>query len=280
MLARLPIFLTHAAVVLLLSTTSVPGLSAPISDLPNPQAVGDGASLVAAASQAHQPNMENRALACTGCHGKLGVATADGYFPRIAGKPAGYLLNQLRHFKSGARQFEGMNRLVKSLPDDYLRQFAAYFADLDLPYPAPESQRLSSAETKRAMALVNDGDQQLNVPACKSCHGSTLTGVLPAVPGLLGLPRDYLTAQLGAWKNGLRNAHQPDCMATVVKRLPVADLTAVAGWLAAQPVPVNSKPLDIREHRQGAVESPIKCGTRETDLATKSSKPATTATKG
>ena len=30
-------------------------------------------------------------LACTGCHGAEGRAASDGYYPRIAGKPAGYL---------------------------------------------------------------------------------------------------------------------------------------------------------------------------------------------
>ena len=29
-------------------------------------------------------------LACTTCHGKEGRAGPDGYYPRIAGKPAGY----------------------------------------------------------------------------------------------------------------------------------------------------------------------------------------------
>lgn len=271
MLARLPMFLTLAAVVLLLSATPTLGLTAQATTLPSPQPSLDSGPSVDLAFKADQPNMENRALACTECHGKLGVATADGYFPRIAGKPAGYLLNQLRHFKSGARRFDGMNRLVKSLPDDYLRQFADYFADLDLPYPAAESQRLTATETRRAIALVNEGDQNLNVPACKSCHGSKLTGVLPAVPGLLGLPRDYLTAQLGAWKNGLRSAHQPDCMATVVDRLPLEDLTAIAGWLSAQPVPTNSKPLNTDEHRQTATEATIRCGSDKTDLAEKPS---------
>lgn len=259
MLARLPMFLSQAAVVLLLSATPTHAQTAPTTALANPQASGDSAH--------SSPNMEKRALACTGCHGKLGVATADGYFPRIAGKPAGYLLNQLRHFKSGARRFDGMNRLVESLPDDYLRQFADYFSALDLPYPAPESQRLTAAETKRAIALVNDGDSSLDVPACKSCHGSKLTGVLPAVPGLLGLPRDYLTAQLGAWKNGLRNAHQPDCMKTVVDRLPAEDLTAVAGWLAAQAVPKNSKPLTKADHREATGKAPITCGSDKTKFA-------------
>ena len=40
--------------------------------------------------------MAQRVLACTGCHGPEGRAAADGYYPRIAGKPAGYLFNQLR----------------------------------------------------------------------------------------------------------------------------------------------------------------------------------------
>ena len=32
---------------------------------------------------------------------------------------------------------------------------------------------------------------------CASCHGAAMTGVAPAVPGLLGLPRDYVLAQFG-----------------------------------------------------------------------------------
>jgi cytochrome c553 len=37
--------------------------------------------------------------ACTLCHGKEGVAGTDGYYPRIAGKPAGYLYQQLLNFR-------------------------------------------------------------------------------------------------------------------------------------------------------------------------------------
>ncbi|MEZ5706908.1 MAG: hypothetical protein R3E56_17615 [Burkholderiaceae bacterium] len=39
-----------------------------------------------------------------------------------------------------------------------------------------------------------------------------LTGVAPNVPGLLGLPRDYLIGHWG-WQTGLRRAFEPDCMA-------------------------------------------------------------------
>ena len=40
-----------------------------------------------------------------------------------------------------------------------------------------------------------------------------------SVPGLLGLPRDYLAGQLGAWKSGIRHALAPDCMAEIAERL-------------------------------------------------------------
>ncbi|MFP5394310.1 MAG: c-type cytochrome, partial [Gammaproteobacteria bacterium] len=77
----------------------------------------------------------------------------------------------------------------------------------------------------------------MKVPACVACHGNGLTGVAPAIPGLAGLPRDYLNAQLGAWRNGSRRAHAPDCMATIAARLSVADVTAISSYIAAQPVP-------------------------------------------
>ena len=46
-----------------------------------------------------------------------------------------------------------------------------------------------------------------------------LTGVQPFIPGLLGLPRDYLNGQLGAWRSGQRRAVAPDCMAHIARQL-------------------------------------------------------------
>ena len=79
-----------------------------------------------------------RVLACTGCHGAEGRAASDGYYPRIAGKPAGYLHNQLLNFRDGRRSYGLMNYLVRNLSDDYLREMAEHFASLDLPYPPPQ----------------------------------------------------------------------------------------------------------------------------------------------
>ena len=70
-----------------------------------------GSSLLAAPHTVPD-TMAQRVLACTGCHGKEGRATNAGYFPRIAGKPAGYLYNQLRNFRDGRRTNAAMTHLV------------------------------------------------------------------------------------------------------------------------------------------------------------------------
>lgn len=178
-----------------------------------------------------------RALACTTCHGKEGRATNAGWFPRIAGKPAGYLYNQLVLFRDGGRQNAAMAHLVAHLTDDFLRELAEYFAGLDVPYPPPRAPDVPQAVLARGEALARHGDPARGIPSCASCHGARLTGVAPAVPGLLGLPRDYIVGQFAFWNSGQRRAAKPDCMADIVARLDEADVRALGAWLAAQPVP-------------------------------------------
>ena len=183
--------------------------------------------------------MAQRTLACTSCHGAEGRAGPDGYYPRIAGKPAGYLYNQLLNFRDGRRHYGLMTRLLDPLSDDYLQEIARHFAGLELPYPDPAPARVPATVLERGRVLALQGDAGARVPACAQCHGPALTGVLPNTPGLLGLPRDYLNAQLGAWRSGQRRAHAPDCMAKIAKSLSPDDLQAVSSWLAAQPLPAN-----------------------------------------
>ncbi len=202
-----------------------------------------------------EDSMAQRMLACTGCHGKQGRAAPDGYYPRIAGKPAGYLYNQLLNFRDGRRNYALMGKLLAPLSDAYLREIAEHFATLDLPYPQPPAQRLDAAQAQRGERLATLGDAQRGIPACVQCHGAALTGVAPAVPGLLGLPPDYINAQLGAWRTGQRAAHTPDCMAQIAQRLAAEDIGALAQWLAARTVPAQGRPLPTR----GAA-LPLPCG--------------------
>lgn len=223
-------------------------------------------SLIATGSQA-QPKVEDtmaqRLQACTPCHGQQGVATAQGYFPRIAGKPEGYLFEQLLNFKEGRRVNTTMRHLVQPLSSAYLQEIAAHFASLNLPYPPPERAQASAEAMQRGKQLVFEGDTRLRLPACVQCHGQAMTGVLPAVPGLLGLSKDYLTAQLGAWRNGLRAAREPDCMKAVSLALQESDIHAVSAYLSSQALPRNA----------GAVERPSPSGSA---LVVISSAPATT----
>jgi cytochrome c553 len=186
--------------------------------------------------------IDQRVQPCTVCHGKEGRATSDGYYPRIAGKPAGYLFNQLINFRDGHRHFPMMTYMTQLQAEPYLREIATWFADQKLPYPPPHPPRVPAEVFERGRQLVNDGDAQLHVPACRSCHGSRLLGVAPAVPGLLGVSQDYLLAQLGSWRNGIRSARAPDCMAQIAQHLRHDDVNAATAWLASQTVPADAQP--------------------------------------
>ena len=186
--------------------------------------------------------MAQRTLACSACHGKEGRAGPDGYYPRIAGKPAGYLYNQLLNFRDGRRHYGPMTRLMDPLSDAYLLEIAQHFAALDVPYSGALPRAAPAAQLQAGRALAMQGDPQRNVPACAQCHGDALTGVQPNTPGLVGLPRDYLASQLGAWRAGQRRAHAPDCMADIAKRLSLEDIGAVAMWLSMQVPASGSRP--------------------------------------
>ena len=56
-----------------------------------------GAQTAPPAPKPFEDSIAQRSLACTHCHGAQGRAAPDGYYPRLAGKPAGYLYNQLLH---------------------------------------------------------------------------------------------------------------------------------------------------------------------------------------
>lgn len=197
-------------------------------------------------------DMADRVIACTACHGAEGRAGTDGYYPRIAGKPADYLYHQLLNFRDGRRQYAPMTWLLENLPDAYLYDMAVYFASLHPPYPPPLRAGQPAHVLQRGETLVRQGDGVQ--AACIACHGADLAGLEPAVPGLLGLPRDYILAQLGAWQTGTRRTPEPDCMADIARQIAPADVAAIAAWLSAQPVPPDYQP---QEHAEA--ELPMAC---------------------
>jgi len=204
----------------------------------------------------HPPDtIAARMQACAACHGEEGQGTDDVYFPRLAGKPAGYLFNQLLAFKQGRRRYPPMNYLLQYQSDDYLHTLAAYFSALRPPPTPPTPSTVSDAVLARGRTLVTEGDPARGTPACFGCHGPKLTGVEPAIPGLVGLRSNYISAQLGAFRYGTRTAAAPDCMQVVAASLTEADVAAVSAWLASQPVPPNPSPVP-----RGTLAMPLACG--------------------
>lgn len=201
--------------------------------------------------------MHARMQGCTTCHGSDGQGTSNDYFPRIAGKPAGYLLNQLRAFHHGGRRYAPMNYLLAYMTDDYLKEIAQHFAALRPPFPAPTPSKVAPELVERGRTLVQAGDASRQLPACTACHGVQLTGMEPGIPGLVGLRPNYINAQLTRWRTGERKAAAPDCMHRIATRLEDPDIVAVSAWLGALPAPKDANP-----QRQDTRRMPMACGSQ------------------
>ena len=199
--------------------------------------------------------MEARVEACAPCHGAQGRGTSNEYFPRLAGKPAGYLQNQLLAFREGRRRYAPMNYLLEYLDESYLREMAGWYA-AQRPPSQPVSLPAASPDILgRGRSIIMNGVPERGVPACSLCHGPALVGMEPGIPGLLGLKPTYITAQLGAWRYGTRTALAPDCMQQVASSLTEADVTAVAAYLSSLPAPSDSAPMP-----RGTLVTPLACG--------------------
>lgn len=182
-------------------------------------------------------SLEQRVKPCTICHEDVDKTSLDAYFPRIAGKPAGYLYNQLRNFRDGRRYYQPMAILLENMSDEYILEIARYFSSMHYAYSQPDPHSLPLKEVKMVEKLINAGDPARDIPACNACHGESLMGVEPFIPGLLGLPHAYLAAQFGGWRNGgIMRGQTPDCMSEIAKKLTQEEVYALARWLPAQPV--------------------------------------------
>ena len=217
--------------------------------------------LPAMAADANAPapipdTLQQRMAACTACHGNHGEGAADSrFFPRLAGKPADYLARQLGYFQSGQRKYAPMQYITKPLSPAYMYEMAEYFSAQQVPYKSSPVPTLSAAVLQRGEQIVTQGNPSAKLPACQSCHGKQLIGVEPNIPGLVGLPYDYVSSQLGSWRTGTRASAAPDCMAQIANRLSLDDITAVSAWLASQ-----QPPADTHAQAAGSVNPPLACG--------------------
>src|SRR6185369_8300737 len=77
---------------------------------------------------------------CAACHGEFGQGGKKGEYPRLAGQRAKYIELQLRSFRSRTRVNIPMFPYTqeRELPDDDIRDIAAYLAGIELPTQMPD----------------------------------------------------------------------------------------------------------------------------------------------
>jgi cytochrome c553 len=100
-------------------------------------ALGLSAVLAAAPAHAGDPVVgKAKAMMCNVCHGPLGIATAPET-PNLAGQPANYIVQQLRHFKEGLRRHEVMSVMARTLTDADMDHLGAWFSSIQIEAKAP-----------------------------------------------------------------------------------------------------------------------------------------------
>ncbi|AIL32414.1 c-type cytochrome [Basilea psittacipulmonis] len=173
---------------------------------------------------------------CAACHmpdGRGMVIPNLEARPRITGLDAAYVWKQLKDFKAGTRENASMKPIVSMFDEEQLKDIANYFASLEVVAdiaPAP-SQEVAQVAQK----LINQGDWNRYIPACKSCHGVGAYGVGEHFPNLNGQPASYLEHQLMIWKTGQRNNDSLHLMRSIANRLSEEEIKALAAWFASQP---------------------------------------------
>jgi cytochrome c553 len=90
-----------------------------------------GAALSAPAAENTKVTLQNKLAQCQGCHGIEGWKTAYPevyHVPKLGGQKAAYIVNALKEYKSGDRDFATMHAMASDLSEEDMKQLAEYFA--------------------------------------------------------------------------------------------------------------------------------------------------------
>lgn len=183
--------------------------------------------LMTAPGYARDPDMDNGEEInelCAGCHGVYGEGGKQGEYPRIAGQPYQFLVDQLVLFRERKRPNLAMVEYVdeRQMPDADIQDISAYLTRIELPNRmsvidenAPGFDALARLEeAKRVIQIARaEGDvaagEKLYKRECASCHGRDGRGdVKDAVPLLAGQYTNYLWRQVDKYIAKIR-IHDP-----------------------------------------------------------------------
>ena len=157
---------------------------------------------------------------CAACHGEYGQGGGKGEYPRIAGQHARYIEDQLRAFRARRRINIPMYPYTqeRELPDEDIRDVAAYLSAIVLPTTPPDFKPEDDALTRllameKVMIIPRvEGDlangRRLYADSCITCHGKAGRG-RGEFPMIVGQYTPYLKKQMEAYRRKER-AHDND----------------------------------------------------------------------
>ncbi|GHD04946.1 cytochrome c [Pseudorhodoferax aquiterrae] len=164
------------------------------------------------------------ALNCTMCHGAQGMSTSNA--PNLAGQYPEVVIKQLQDYKGGKRSNAVMEQLASSLSNQDIEDLAAYYAYL------PKARTAPTTYDEQLPALVRVGDPLRNIAPCISCHGGVDQKI--GTPWIEGMPKDYLIAQLEAFKSGVRRNDAQSQMRNMVRAMTRDEIAELASFYAGK----------------------------------------------
>lgn len=169
------------------------------------------------------------ALNCTMCHGAQGMSSSNA--PNLAGQYPEVVIKQLEDYKSGQRKHALMQSLAQGFSEQDIRDLAAYYASL------PKARTAPTLYDETLPALVRVGAPLRNVAPCISCHGGVDQKL--GAPWIEGMPRDYLVAQLKAFRSGERRNDAQAQMRAMAQPMTDAEIEEVASFYAGKAAPAG-----------------------------------------
>jgi cytochrome c553 len=169
---------------------------------------------------------KTKASTCAGCHGIDGNSV-NPEWPSLASQNAGYLVKQLKDFKSGDRQNATMAPMAAALSDQDMEDISAYLA----------TQTVKGGAADPALAVLGQsiyrgGIKDRSIPACMSCHAPDGKGTPAAkFPRIAGQHAAYTVNQLKAFRSSARNNDAAQMMRDTAHLMTDDEIVAVSSYM-------------------------------------------------
>ncbi len=167
-----------------------------------------------------------KSATCAACHGVDGNSV-NPEWPSLAGQHSQYIVKQLKAFKGGVRKSDVMAPMAMGLSPQDMEDVAAYFAS-----QTARGLEADKSKVELGQRLYRGGNAKAQAPACLACHGPGGRGnPLALYPSLRGQYATYVSAQLSAYKKGIRTTDATKAMNEIAAKLSDEEIQAVASYI-------------------------------------------------